>query len=463
MGKPLTANWKDHATRTNAGYYDLKTEDTRDVPVRIFLTPQLFGEAEDAIYGQIVNATRFPGVKMVVLTPDAHIGSSVPVGCVIITDGTLAMGPVGYDIGCGVLSARSDVVADAATPRKRLEFNREVMARVVMGTGGGDNVKLGKVVKREFEEMVRGGVEAYQRMTGSQIDRSRAEINRHPVDDGWEVPWGGRGRPERGVGQLGSLGAGNHFMELQRCIETDTLFVMLHTGSRGFGHGLATNYLALAKQEHYDLPYIELGYFTPNSPNYQNYRNAIAAGANYAMINRMMLFEQIAVAFRRVFRADLELIYEISHNLAQPEWHPDFGDVWVHRKGATRAFPAAHPALDGTQWHNDGHPVLIPGSNKDFSYILRPRAGAAASGYSVNHGAGRKMSRGEATQRFTQRIVDRQYKEAGIVVNADGKVPIDESGACYKSSADVIAAVTDAGLAEIEYTLWPMASLKGKD
>jgi len=137
--------------------------------------------------------------------------------------------------------------------------------------------------------------------------------------------------------------------------------------------------------------------------------------------------------------------------------------VWVHRKGATRAFPAGHPALEGTIWQETGHPVLIPGSNKDWSYILRPQAEAVNSGFSVNHGAGRRMSRGEATRSLNQREIDREYAEAGILVNANGRVPIDEAAPCYKPAEEVIQAVVGAGLASIEYRLWPLASLKGEE
>jgi tRNA-splicing ligase RtcB len=191
--------------------------------------------------------------------------------------------------------------------------------------------------------------------------------------------------------------------------------------------------------------------------------NAVAAGGNYAIINRLVIFEEVAAAFRKVFNSDLELVYEISHNLVQREWHPEFGDVWVHRKGATRAFPAGYPALKGTQWEETGHPVLIPGSNKDWSYILRPLPGAAKSGFSVNHGAGRKMSRAEASRSLSQRAIDDEYRRAGIVVNADGHVPLDEAAPAYKSSAQVVKAITDAGLARIEHRLWPLASLKAAD
>ncbi len=459
-------NWKHLARWQGLGYYQLHTEDTGDVPVRVFLTPTLLAQAEDILYRQIVNATRFPGVKLVVITPDTHYGYGVPVGCVLITDvesGAVAMGPVGYDIGCGMMSARSEVAAEEATLEKKLAFNRAVMERVAMGAGGKSH-RLGSVSKREFNNLVRGGAEYYVEQYGAAFDRSRAERHRIPVEDDWEIPWGGKGRPERGLDQLGSLGGGNHFIELQREENLGTLFLQVHTGSRGFGHGLATNYFELAREERPDaITDIDLGYFTPDSKHYKDYLNAVAAGGNYAILNRLIIFEQVAQAFAEVFGAELELIYEISHNLVQCEWHPEFGDVWVHRKGATRAFPAGHPALKGTFWEETGHPVLIPGSNKDFSYILRPLAGAERSGFSVNHGAGRRLSRGAATRELSQRQIDDEYREAGILVNIDGHVPLDEAAPCYKSSEEVTRAVTEAGLAEVVHKLWPLASLKGTE
>jgi tRNA-splicing ligase RtcB (3'-phosphate/5'-hydroxy nucleic acid ligase) len=456
--------WKHLARWHGDGYYALATEDIGDVPVRLFLTATLLESAEDKLYRQIVNATRFPGVRMVVITPDVHYGYGVPVGCVLITDfesGAIAMGPVGYDIGCGMMSAKSDVDVDAATPNKRLRFNQAVMDRIEMGAGGKSR-RLGHVTETEFNNLVRGGAEYYVDKYGATFDRSRAERHRIPVHDDWKMPWGGKGKPERGMQQLGSLGGGNHFIELQHEVNSGKLFVQVHTGSRGFGHGLATNYFELARAERPDaISDIDLGYFTPKSRHYRDYLNAVAAGGNYAILNRLIIFEQVAEAFRETFNSDLELIYEISHNLVQKEWHPEFGDVWVHRKGATRAFPAGYPLLKGTLWEDTGHPVLIPGSNKDFSYVLRPLPNAMKSGYSVNHGAGRRLSRSQANKTLSQRSVDDEYAAAGILVNVDGHVPLDESSECYKSSEEVLQAVLDAGLAEIQYKLWPLASLKG--
>lgn len=454
-------SWKNAAVWHEDGYFTLSTKDTGDVPLRLFLTPKLLNDAEEALYPQLVNATQFPGVKLVCITPDVHIGYGVPVGCVLVTDGTLCLGPIGFDEGCGMLSARSNVSWKKATPRKRLEFNRAVMERVEMGAGG-HGTRLLDIDRDEFEQIIRGGADYYVSRYGSRVDRSHAERDRLPVDDDWVIPWGGEGKPERGVHQLGSLGGGNHFMELQRCLETDTLFLQVHTGSRGFGHGLATNYFALAHAEHPEQRHIDLGYFTPDSPNYRAYLNAVNAGGNFAIVNRLMIFEQLAEAFALVFGAELEMIYEISHNLAQYEWLGDaLGWGWVHRKGATRALPAGHPGLAGTRWEATGHPVLIPGSNHDYSYILRPAPGAEKSAYSVNHGAGRRMSRAQAKKTLSQRDINAIYAADGVIVNDRGDVPIDEAGPAYKSSEQVIATVVAAGLATVEYRLWPLASLKG--
>ncbi len=460
-------DWKSLAKRGRAhGYFELATRDTGAVPVRLFLSDRLLEEAEPTIYAQIVHATRFPGAKLVVITPDVHFGYGVPVGSVILTDrdaGAIAMGPVGFDIGCGMMSAESDVSVELATHDRKLAFHEEVLRRVDVGVGGGRAGKA-ELAKHEFEDIVRGGAEHFEAQLGSLPSRSHTERSRIPVDDDWDIPFGGPGQPERGIAQLGSLGGGNHFIELQSCEETKTLFVQVHTGSRGFGHGLATNYFAMAKDERPEMAEnIDLGYFTPDSKHHRGYRNAVAAGGNFAIVNRLVIFEAIREAFQKVFRGDLRLVYEISHNLVQAETHPVWGEVWVHRKGATRAFPAGHPMLAGTAWEATGHPVLIPGSNRDHSFILRPCEGAAASAYSVNHGAGRRMSRGEASRVLSQEKVDEQYARDKILVNLDGRVPLDEAGPCYKPSRQVVDAVVDAGLAVVERTLWPLGSLKATD
>ncbi len=358
---------------------------------------------------------------------------------------------------CGMMSASSDVPVSAATPESRLRFNREVTRRVALGPGKVSRTRLKNLTQSQFEAIIRGGAAYYAQHYGERVDRTRTERDRLPVDDAWQPPWGGPGRPERGVPQLGTLGGGNHFIELQGNLGSDTLYVQLHSGSRGFGHGLATNYFHLAKAENPAIKALDLGYFTPESAHYRDYLNAVAAGGNFAIVNRLAMFEQIAAAFEDVFGQPLSLVYEISHNLVQREHHPEFGWVHVHRKGATRAFPAGY---DDPQ---AGHPILIPGSNRDSSFILRAAERAHVSGYSVNHGSGRRMSRNAAKKTLKQDEVNAAYREAGIIVNIDGMVPIDESSDVYKSSREVVEAVTRAGLATIEHELVPLASIKGNE
>ncbi len=433
------------------GYYTL-TEGVK-VPVRLFLSEKLFAESEEDLYQQVKQATEYPGVLDVVVTPDAHIGGGVPVGCVIATQDALLTAPVGFDIGCGIMSFRSTVPhTKALDDRLRRKFSEEVMKRI--GLGVGERGKI-HVSGREFQEIIRTGAHAISHARGN------SERDFLPVDDTWDAP---QKAIDRGIGQLGSLGGGNHFCELQYD-QNGHLWVMVHTGSRGFGHQLAYHYMNLAAQARKERggASIESTYFLPDSPHYRGYKNAVAAGGNFAIANRLFIWQEVGRAFRRVFGQEPELVYEISHNLAQQETMPDGRLAWIHRKGATRAFPAGHPSLAGTQWATDGHPVLIPGSMGDTSYVLRPRPGVAKSLFSVNHGCGRRMSRSDAKQSLTQSGVNTQMKRLNVMVNAGGNVPIDESPNVYKSSSDVIAAVVEAGLAEVEFTLTPLASIKGVD
>lgn len=448
---------KDQCRRVEpGGYYLLEKGVT--VPVKIFMNPPLFEECEEEVFQQAVTATRFPGVTDVVLTPDAHTGYVVPVGCVMATDGTLCQAPVGYDIGCGMAALVSDVPAEKGLDdRLRRKFSEEVMERVGMGMGRGSGYE---VDRRQFEEIVRTGARALG------YNRNNSERDFLPVDDDWDIP---QGPLNRGIRQLGSLGGGNHFIELQYD-QNGKLVVMIHTGSRGFGHGLASHFIEIGRRrlmaaaggERRKVS-AEAVYFEPDDPHWNGYRNAVAAGANFAIVNRLLIMQEVSRAFRRVFGQEPELLYEISHNLAQLEPQPDGAEKWVHRKGATRALPAGHELIRGTRWEKTGHPILIPGSMGATSYILFAEPGAAKSLFSVNHGCGRRMSRKAARTQFSQRDVNRLMKELNVLVNAGGDVPVDESPGCYKDASLVIDAVESAGLARVAYRLTPIASLKGKD
>lgn len=452
----MSLKWS--CTYNEEGRYYEMTKGVR-VPVRLFLNDKLFHESEEELYRQIVNATEFPGVKDVVITPDVHTGYVVPVGCVMATDGTLCQAPVGFDIGCGMLAFRSTVPKSKGMDQKlRQKFSEQVMDSVGMGTGKGSGRSYDR---RKFEQIVREGASALG------FHRENSERDFIPVSDKWDIP---KTPVDRGLGQLGSLGGGNHFIELQHD-QHDHLWVMVHTGSRGFGHGLATHYIQegkqYLKQKGVDVRGdAEAVYFEPDSPLYEGYKNAVAAGANFAIANRLLIWETVGRTFEKVFGEEPELIYEISHNLVQLEEVPSLGGshkYWVHRKGATRAFPAGHPMLKGTKWDETGHPILIPGSMGDKSFILYAEPGAEKSLYSVNHGCGRRLSRGAAKKQITQKQANEQMKRLNVMVNAGRNVPIDESPDCYKPAKDVIDSVVRAGLARVAYTLTPLASLKGVD
>jgi tRNA-splicing ligase RtcB len=444
---------KEQCRWTGEGYYTLDLG--HGICARLFLSEKLWAETDEALYQQLQSIAPIPGICDVVLTPDAHVGGTVPVGCVIATDGTLLQAPVGFDIGCGIACFRSDVPAAKGLDDKlRRKWSEEVMKRIGLGVGKRGNFSFSG---REFQTIIRQGARALG------DERGNSERDFFPVDDDWEPP---AKAVDKGIGQLGSLGAGNHFCELQHD-QDGKLWVMIHTGSRGFGYQLAMHYQQKAREEQQKRgtakAYLEATYFLPDSPHWTGYKNAVAAGGNFAIANRLLIGEQVGIAFRRVFGAEPELVYEISHNLAQQETLPGGQTAWVHRKGATRAFPAGHADLAGTKWEATGHPVLIPGSMGDASYVLLPKAGASRSLFSVNHGCGRRLSRGDAKQRLTQSGVNRQMKRLNVLVNAGGDVPIDESPDVYKPAEDVIAAVVDAGLAEVTHTLTPLASIKGVD
>jgi tRNA-splicing ligase RtcB len=449
----MSLKWQ--CRRTDDGYYVL--DKGVGVPVRLFMNETLFNESEEALYQQIKNATEFPGVRDVVITPDAHTGYVVPVGCVMATEDTLCQAPVGYDIGCGMMAFRSEVKkGQGLDDRKRRRFSERVMDLVAVGVGNGGKYP---VKETKFEEIVRFGASALG------YARGNSERDYIPVDDGWKIPHNPMGR---GIHQLRSLGGGNHFIELQYDQE-EHLWVMVHTGSRGFGHGMATEFIqkgkaALEKQGVKVQGGAEAVYFTPDNPLWAEYKNAVAAGANFAIANRLLLWEGVGQAFEEVFKSTPELVYEISHNLVQEEEVPSLGGkAWVHRKGATRAFPAGHPMLMGTAWETTGHPILIPGSMGDKSYILYAEQGAEKSLYSVNHGCGRRMSRSAAKKQMTQEFVNKRMAKLNVMVNAGGDVPIDESPDCYKPAEEVINAVVEAKLARVAYTLTPIASIKGVD
>jgi tRNA-splicing ligase RtcB len=305
-----------------------------------------------------------------------------------------------------------------------------------------------KVNNTTFQDVLRHGAKALGR-TMAVTERAYLPVE----DDRIDVPDRAMGKSD----QLGSLGGGNHFLEMQ-VDEEGKVWVMLHTGSRGFGWNIAKEFFVLGAAR------LGLGrrsedsvWFEADSAEGRAYWNLHNMAANFAVANRLIIGEAVCDSLESVFGGTAEIFYEISHNLIQKE-----SGRFVARKGATRAFPGGHPALKGTKWEKTGHPILIPGSMETGSAILFAEPGAEQSIHSVNHGSGRRMSRGAARRELDQKATDKRLERADILLNTRS-VPIDESGPCYKNLDDVLETVEMAGLAKVHKRLKPIACIKGAD
>jgi tRNA-splicing ligase RtcB len=454
----------------------------------MFLGEALAADLDHGVYNQARNTMTVPGVEHLCMMPDCHHGYGAPVGSVVVSAERVIPGPVGYDIGCGMALYLTDVPAEAV--RDRLK-RRAVIDAIDRGIGIGEErprIPGVKVTEDMFADVLnRGAVALAKRraIPGDWVERCERSFHPIPALDGpkpfslAEVPE----RALRGIPQLGTLGGGNHFIELQ-AIELPSdptlrslakrwglfdgqLVVMLHSGSRGFGHGLGEwafrNFKAYNDEHGERYADRELVHAPVQSRLAQQYFRFMAAGANYALANRLLMARVVKAAIESVLpKANVGLLYEISHNLAQ--WEPDAdGNLrLVHRKGTTRALPAGHPMLAGTMWQDTGHPVITPGSMGDWSAIQVGLEGAAASFYSINHGAGRRIARSQAKVLLDQGQVDADLAAMDVMLNAS-HAPIDEAPAVYKPLDDVIAAVQHFGLAAVVAKAHPLGSIKGSD
>lgn len=443
-------SWKSTLTTEGPGHWVLPKRKQMRCDAHLFLSDELLtGDegVEDSVFDQVVNACSFPGATRVVLTPDCHVGYGVPIGTAIETEGTLLPTAAGYDIGCGMVQLATSLTwDDVADKDKRRLWIDEVTRRIGVGVGQGGGRKISA---KKLPEIIRHGAKALGK---SHDVAERACV---PVeDDRVDVPeraWDKRN-------QLGSLGGGNHFCEMQLDDE-QRVWVMLHTGSRGFGWNIAKQFfvagaelLGLIGGRHEDHVW-----FDADSAIGHAYWNLHNMAANFAIANRLLIGEAVCEALEHVFGGEARVYYEISHNLIQKE-----NGRFVARKGATRAFPAKHPALEGTAWAATGHPILIPGSMETGSAILFAKDGAKDSLYSVNHGAGRRLSRNAAKRELSQKDTDLRMAKLGVLLNTR-HTPLDESGPCYKDLDQVLGAVELAGLARVERRLRPIACIKGND
>ncbi|WP_326598987.1 RtcB family protein [Streptomyces sp. NBC_01803] len=454
------------------------------VPGVVFAAPELLPEAAgDQALDQVVNVAALPGiVGASYAMPDVHWGYGFPIGGVAATDadagGVVSPGGVGFDISCGVrlLAARCD--RDALAPR--LEAVMDALGRTVpRGAGRGAVWHLGR---RELARVLAEGARyAVERGHGVERDLERCE-------DGGTLPGAAAAAEvsdralERGLGQLGSLGSGNHFLEVQ-AVETvydepaaramglreGQVCVMIHCGSRGLGHQICTDHVRAMERAmpRYGIrvPDRQLACVPVGSEEGAAYLAAMAAAANYARANRQLLGEATRRAFERhAGGTGLDLVYDISHNLAKIETHAVDGvehRLCVHRKGATRALPAGHPDLP-PDLAATGQPVLIPGTMGTASYVLAGRPDGGHAWHSTCHGAGRVRSRHSAAREVRGDRLRADLEAAGVAVR--GSTPrglAEEAPGAYKDIDAVVAASETAGLCGKVARLVPIGVVKG--
>lgn len=458
------------------------------VPVTIYANEELLSKMlSDRTIQQAMNVATLPGVqKHVVVLPDGHEGYGFPVGGVAamsVEDGVISPGGVGYDINCGVRLIRTNLDEKDVRPRLK-ELVNELFRAVPSGVGSEGVVKLSNA---ELDEVLTEGVYwAIRNGYGWSEDAEVCEENgRMRGADPSKVSNMAR---KRGSPQLGTLGSGNHFLEVQKVdkiydesaakamgIEHEgQVTVLIHCGSRGLGHQICSDYLRVSesalKRYGITLPDRELACVPNSSQEGEAYRKAMYAALNFAWSNRQMITHWTRKAFERVFNmseSDLEmrLVYDVAHNIAKVEEHKIDGSlkqIVVHRKGATRAFPADRPELS-EKYRALGQPVLIPGSMGTASWILlgNPRSMELTFG-STAHGAGRTMSRAAAKRSYTAQEVQRRLEGRGIYIKAlTREGVVEETPEAYKD-VDAVADVSHrVGIATKVARLIPLGVIKG--
>jgi len=441
----------------------------------------------DAALEQVANAAALPGVvKASFAMPDIHQGYGLPVGGVVATtgpDGVVSPGGVGYDINCGVRLLATDLVA--AEVETRVERLIDALASAVpSGVGSSGRLPLSAAELRRGP--ARDGAKwAVTRGYGADDDLARIESHgRLPEADPDAVS---TKACERGRSQLGTLGSGNHFLEVQRVetvflpdvarvlgLDEGRLTVMVHTGSRGFGHQVCTDALGVMQGAMHrygiTLPDRQLACAPLASPEARAYLGAMRAAANFAFANRQCLAHLAREAVERALGVSpralgWRLVYDVAHNIAKEEEHEVDGRarrLLVHRKGATRAFPPGHPELTEA-YRAVGQPVLIPGDMGRYSYVLVGAPGAMRETFgSTCHGAGRVLSRTAAVKAARGRSIADELRTRGIVARAGGRESLaEEMSDAYKDVRNVVDVVERAGLSRVVARLRPLGVVKG--
>lgn len=457
------------------------------VPGILFISEQLLHKAlSDNAPSQIINVAKLPGiVKYSLAMPDVHWGYGAPIGGVgafDAEDGVIAPGFVGYDICCGVRLLKTNLQLKDIQDHLGVLLN-SLFIDIPSGVGSESNLAL---KKKELEKVLVEGVR-WAVKNGFGTHQDIEHIEDHGTKKNANPDNVSSRAYERGRTQLGTLGSGNHFLEIQQItdiyekaiaskygISEGQITVMVHSGSRGLGYQVCADYLdrfgKVSSNYGIKLPDRQLACAPANSKEGRQYFEAMNAAANYAFTNRQIMAHRIRQTFSQVLEVpweqlDMNTVYDVSHNICNLEKHMVGGkerELYIHRKGATRSFPKGHPALP-ERYKDTGQPVIIPGTMGTSSYILVGTEKAMDETWgSTCHGAGRTMSRHQALKESLSRNIPKELANKGILIRgASNKGLAEEMPDAYKSIDEVIKAVEGAGLSQKIARMAPIAVIKG--
>lgn len=460
------------------------------VPARIYATEKLINDMDEAVYDQITNVATLPGITSYALCmPDGHSGYGFPIGGVaamdVEKDGVISPGGIGFDINCGMRLVLSNLNEEEVRPKLH-ELVDRLFQRVPAGVGSTGFLKISK---EEFRKVVKHGSRwCVENGYGWEDDLALTE-EEGCIAGGDNLKISERA-VDRGFNQIGTLGSGNHYLEIQvarreniydeRLARTfgitqdNQIVVMFHCGSRGFGHQVATDYLQLflkVMESKYGIKVLdrELACAPFHSPEGQDYFSAMKCAMNMSFANRQVILHRIREVFASVFQKSAEdlgmkMVYDVAHNTAKLERHKLDGrdrTLLVHRKGATRAFG---PGMEGLPacYQMTGQPVIIGGSMESGSYLLAGVPSGAATFFSTAHGSGRTMSRTKARHQWRGERLQKELEERGIYIRTTSWGGLaEEAGPAYKNIDDVVAAAEAAGLCKRVVRFVPLGNIKG--
>lgn len=466
--------------------YSYQVEQTENmlVPLKIFASEKLMKKMqEDGCINQGRNVACLPGiVKESIMMPDAHQGYGFSIGGVAAmhqTKGCISPGGVGFDINCGVRLLTTNLTKKEVEPHIN-ELLNSLFTMIPPGMGGKsifkvDNAELDQILKNGPLHMVEKGI-------GVQEDIENCE-NKGIMQEADPTKISEKAK-KRGRKQIGTLGSGNHFLEIQ-CVQEiydedkankfgihkkDQIVILIHTGSRGLGHQTCSDYLRHIEDQYPELisklPDKNLAYAPADSQLANDYYGAMCAAANYAWTNRHVIGHQTRKAFTQVFPgAKIQTIYDVAHNIVKLEVHiinEKKQKVWVHRKGATRAFPPGHSELP-LKYKETGQPIFIPGSMGTSSYILAGTSKAMAESFgSTAHGAGRLLSRKKATETWTGKKVKQDLNDQKIYIKSvTDRGVSEEAPLAYKDVEEVVKVSHEAGIGILVSKVVPLGVIKG--